>query len=181
MILHLIPGTTLIEVHVHDEYGVTERLTVAPRADAPGLAASSTPVLATPPAARGNGRLLMAVPVVAALFGFAGYQVGSRGAGADQDVLRAISAPLRPLALRTDPIPRPRDPDASLPLAPAPIRSAPLQPATAADPGPVGVPPALAHALAQRPSIAPSPGGSVPAATAPQPAAPAGGNPFGLE
>lgn len=178
MILHLSPGLTPVEVHVHNEYGLSETLTVAPQADAPVPALPAAP---GPAASRTPRRMLFAVPVAAVVCGFIGYQAGSRADATGQEIVRAAALRRSPaMASLNAPALRWPDSDTLPQLAMPPMRSGPLQPESAADPAQAAVPVEVARALAQQPSVVPSRNMPVPAA-APQPAAQAGGNPFGLE
>lgn len=173
MILHLSPGPTPVEVHIHNEYGLSETLTVAPRADAPVLTLPAAP---GPAASRTPRRMLFAVPLAAVVCGFIGYQAGSRADATGQEIARA--AALRrssAVASLNTPALRWSDSDTLPHLAMPPMR-----PGSAADPAQAVVPAEVARALAQQPSVVPSRNVPVPTAT-PQPAALAGGNPFGLE
>lgn len=182
MILHLTPGLTPVEVHVHNEHGLSETLTVAPRTDAPTPAApAALPAAFGPAPSRTPQRLLFAVPMVAAVCGFIGYQAGSRADASAQEIARAAVLRRSPaVAALTVPVPRWPDVDAQPQLAMPPMRSGPLQPESATDLAQAAVPAEVARALAQQPALVPSRNTPVPAAL-PLPAAPAGGNPFGLE
>ncbi len=181
MILHLTPGLNSIEVHVHDEHGWSEALTVAPRAIAPALAAPAAPPAASSPAAGRTGRrMLLIVPMAAVVCGFVGYQVGSRADATGRDIARAALRHSSAAEPRNAPTLRWPGSDAQPQLAMPPTRPGALQPESAADPAQAAMPVEVARALAQQPSVAPYRNVPVPA-TAPQPAAPAGGNPFGLE
>lgn len=181
MILHLTPGLSPIEVHVHNECGVSETLTVAPRAGAPAPAAPAAPTAPSGPAAsRTLRRMLLAVPMVALVFGVVGYQVGSRADATGRDVARVALRSPYAAASRNAPVPRWPDSDAQPQQAMPLMRSLPLQPESAADPDGATMPADMVRALAQQPSVAPSRNGPAPMA-APQPTVPAGSNPFGLE
>ncbi len=178
MILHLTPGTAPIEVHVHNEYGLSETVTVSPRADMPPLAAPAAP---GPVAGRTPRRMLFAVPMVALVCGLVGYHVGSRADATGRDVARVALRSPSAAASRNAPIPRWPDSDAQPQPAMPLMWSLPLQPESAVDPDGATVPADMVRALAQQPSVAPSRNGPAPMAAAPQPATPAGNNPFGLE
>lgn len=166
MILHLIPGTMPVEVHVHGEFGETERLTVAPRFAAP---ASAPPAPATPAPSR---RWPMVVtPVVALMAGFIGYQVG---ATSPRDDVRRIASVREDLRLPQPAyIPAAQEPAVQVARRVPQLQSAPA--------GPTEVPPEIAQLLAQRPAVSPPLAAAPLPEPGPRPAAPAGGNPFGLE
>lgn len=177
MILHLTPGPTPVEVHVHNECGLSETLTVAPRADAPARPALVVPV---PTSGRTPRRVLFAVPMAAIVCGIVGYQAGSRADATGRDVARVALQSPSPAASLLAPPPRWLNSDAQPQPVIPPVRELPLQPESAVDPDGAAVPPDVVRAMAQRPSVAPSRNVPSPAAI-PQPAAPASGNPFGLE
>lgn len=159
MILHLTPGSTPVEVHVHGEFGETERLTVAPRSDAP---ASTPPTLPTP--IPGRRWPLVAVPIVALLAGVIGYQTGA----SSRNDARRLASVRNDLRLPQPPtIPQVRDTPVQVPLRAPQLDSAPV--------GPAEVPPAITQLLTQPPAVSPRP------EPVPRPASPAGSNPFGLE
>ena len=162
MILHLTTGSMPVEVHVHGEFGETEHITVAPRVEAPATTA--------PAPARGRPWLLAAIPVAAVLAGVGGYQMGATAPGQDARRLAAY---------HNDDLRLPQQVHGTARSSPEPIpRTIPRADATAA--APPEVPAAVAQLLAQPPAVTPPQGVSIPA-TASQPTAGSGRNPFGLE
>ena len=166
MILHLTTGSVPVEVHVHGEFGETERLTVAPRFDAP---ASAPPAAAAPAPSR---RWPMVVtPVVALMASFIGYQVG---ATSPRDDVRRIASVREDLRLPQPAyIPAAQEPAVQVARRVPQLQSAPA--------GPTEVPPEIAQLLAQRPAVSPPLAAAPLPEPGPRPAPPAGGNPFGLE
>lgn len=169
MILHLTPGSTPVEVHVHGEFGETERLTVAPRFDVPASAPPAAPI---PPAPTPGRRWPVAIaPVVALLAGFIGYQVGATSPRDDVRRLASVKEDLR--LPQPSYIPAAREPAVQVARRVPQLESAPA--------GPTEVPSEIAQLLAQRPAVSPPVAAAPLPEPRPRPAPPAGGNPFGLE
>lgn len=164
MILQLTPGPTPVEIHVHGEFGATERITVAPLADAP--------VLTTPAPARARRWPMVAIPVAAVLAGFIGYRMGTRAPGEGVGRLAAYHSD-SPRILQPSPTP-------ARSLAGPTLRTVPQADAAAATSGPAEVPAAVAQVLTQPPVVTPPAAMPVPTA-APRSVAQGGPNPFGLE
>lgn len=162
MILHLTLGSEPIEVHVHGEFAATRHVTLAPRLVSPALSA--------PARAHSRRWPLAALPIVALLASAAGYHMGSTALVKEVNSLVAQRDDDR--RLRQSLADAFRSPDGPL------LRT--LPPANAATTAQPDVPAAVAQVLAQPPAVTPAPGTPGPA-TALQPPAPGGRNPFGLE
>ena len=164
MILHLTPGPTPVEIHVHGEFGATERITVAPLA--------GTHALNAPAPARGRRWPMVAIPVAVVLAGFIGYRMGTPAPGEGVGRLAAYHSDA-PRILQPSPTP-------ARSLAEPILRTVPQADAAAATSVPAEGPAAVAQVLTQPPVVTPPAAMPIPAA-APRPAAQGGPNPFGLE